>query len=344
MPNTGSYNGNAGNFDPTTPFTTNEPVSGNPRSSSSIREFLRPLADAVEWFRQKVARKDAPNTFLARQTINAGAVGEDTPVLSLTATATTWQFMVSLGASGLGAGASIYRGANGVLALVTNAIWNPTSGKWGQINNTLYSTILLLDQTNLYGSVGVGIMAPGTPAWTSWSAAFSVGNDAVRSYKQVVVSGTSLDVGTTIQAGDDISTNAGNLTANGDPANDEARLRGKQLVMAGSAPTGSKGNALDNGAGDGAVAITGNDARGLLTFVTGAAVNGTSGQAISVVTFDKSYPAAPVVILQPTNANAANLATQPYVSATASGFTIAIGATPLNAGGTSYGWAYQVLG
>lgn len=139
-----------------------------------------------------------------------------------------------------------------------------------------------------------------------------------------------------------IRTTAGNISAEGDPASDQARLKGKQFVTAGAIGTGTKGVAMNNGGGDGSVVVSGNDIKGRLVVTTGAAV--AASGVMTVVSFGKAYPNAPEVIITPSNSFSADLATQPYVSAsTISDFTITVSATALTPA-TVYGWNFHIIG
>jgi hypothetical protein len=145
-----------------------------------------------------------------------------------------------------------------------------------------------------------------------------------------------------------IKTMAGNVVADGDPASDQGRVKGLQFVMTGSAPTidatGQPGSDNSVGDGSGTVVANSNDVRGRITVTTGAA---TATGVICRVTFNKAYPSTDYeVALTPTNAQATNFGTLPYVSTKdAAYFEISSGSAVLTAGGgTAYGWAYHVIG
>jgi hypothetical protein len=162
----------------------------------------------------------------------------------------------------------------------------------------------------------------------------------------VDTAGALTNAGSMTAATGAITATAGNVSAEGDPASDQARLKGKQFVMNGSTPTGSVGDAV-NGAGvDGSVTIVGNDVRGYIEVVTGAAV-GVAGEVITVVDFNKDYPGTPFPVISAGNIAAATLASQPHVAATTANFTLTLGATALTAGGGAGGtyiWTYHIIG
>jgi len=158
----------------------------------------------------------------------------------------------------------------------------------------------------------------------------------------------------TLTAGDaaltagNVTLTAGNVEAGGDPASNQARLKGKQFIMAGSAPTAeatSKPGA-DNSVGDAteAVVANSNDVRGRFTVSTGAA---TTNGVICRVTFNKEYPSTDYeVTLQSTNQEASDLGWVPCITTKNVGYFELSSGTGANklAAGTTYGWAYHVIG
>jgi cobalamin biosynthesis protein CbiD len=84
--------------------------------------------------------------------------------------------------------------------------------------------------------------------------------------------------------------------------------------------------------------VAGSDTRGTITLTTGT--TGTGAGNLAVLAFNTGYPAAPVVVLTPANADAAGL--QTYVSAELSQLTVN-GRTP-PAPSTQYQWTYHVIG
>jgi hypothetical protein len=116
----------------------------------------------------------------------------------------------------------------------------------------------------------------------------------------------------------------------------EVSLLGGHVVPTGTAPTA----AVQAAAGTSATAtIAGRDTAGVITLTAGSASTATGNQV--VVTFNKAYPVAPVVVLE--SGNAALAALHPYVAATTTtSFTVGLGSAP--ATGTAYAISYVVIG
>jgi len=213
----------------------------------------------------------------------------------------------------------LYRSNAGFCAWVANAYYSIAASKWTQEDVTKDSYAFVIDPSS---SPPISILkkAAASAAWTTWDAG-------------------SID-GLNFNA-------SGNLVAtSGDPASDKGRVKAKQLVMSGSAPTinATTQPGADNSAGDGAGTVTGNDARMFISITTGAA---TTNGKIARVTFNKAYPAGMGVTLQPTTASATDLGWTPYVSVDASGayFDLTSGTgTKKLAAATTYGWIATVIG
>jgi hypothetical protein len=116
----------------------------------------------------------------------------------------------------------------------------------------------------------------------------------------------------------------------------EVSLLGGHVVPTGSAPTA----AAQAAAGTAATAtVAGRDTAGVVTLTAGSASVAAGNQVI--VTFNKAYPVAPVVMVAA--GGAAGAALHPYVAAsTTTTFTIALGSAPST--GTVYTISYVVIG
>ncbi len=112
---------------------------------------------------------------------------------------------------------------------------------------------------------------------------------------------------------------------------------GHLQIQQSSAPTIN----AEAGAGTSASASVSNatDVAGNAALTTGSA--GYAAGAQVTVNFAKAYTVAPIVMLTPTNANAANGARQVYVVPTTTGFTINFGSA--DSAATNYSWSYQVI-
>lgn len=350
MPGT-PLTGNAASFNTAVTVTTTGPAAGEAPAAAHVNVPAQKAVDGLEHYRTYGARNNIANTFAQAQTFDAGItlhassdaaaqiVGDVVPTTK--ALVMAWKVDASIYAR-------IYVDTNKAIWQTLNARWNAAGPEW------------VPDSAGSDSSATFTAGAGGSPQFATLFKAAGGGPFASFDYVMKATDGTGIEAtdrvigGTGVRAttGDvdalagDLYAPAGSVIVAGDPASDEARVYCKQVIsQAAAAPTGSKGAAMNNGAGDGSVTITGTDIAGAITVVTGAAVNAASGQLVTTVTLNKSYPANPIVHLYPSNINAADLATQPACASTAGNtFTVTIGASALTAGGTAYGWTYQIVG
>jgi hypothetical protein len=132
---------------------------------------------------------------------------------------------------------------------------------------------------------------------------------------------------------------AGSIAPNGDLAIGDRLVSFRESLQAGDAPTLTAG--ANVGSGPTLTPGAGNtDVRGTVSITTGT---GSGAGALGVVTFAANrgaFASTPVVLLTPTNSNAAGL--QWWASAAAGSFTVETKNAPVD--GTLYTWNYQVIG
>lgn len=359
--NTANYAGDPGNLDPTTAFSVKEPASGNPRSSSSIREIVEPLVDYAEYFRQafRVAQAFTVNgiwSFTQRLEMYGGAffqsllqlegaTGDTNPAVLTNSVPTVrkllWKIRV---AASPNVYVRLYSVGTGYgFEIVLGAAWNdPTAGGLWNPDNiaAVYPLKMQWRATSAANLVFTRYDGAGTTFDdASWSETLQLNPNGTITKALVTLSGA-------LTAAGNITATAGKIVANGDPASDQGRVYARQFVStAGSAPTVVAANkaGADNGGGDGAGVVTGTDTAGLITVTTGAA---TGNGEICRITFNKAFPTAPVVTLTPTNSITSDLGWEPNVLATTTYFAISSGsgAKKLTGGAISYGWSYHVIG
>lgn len=222
-----------------------------------------------------------------------------------------------------------------LFCITVNAWWNGTTSRWVADEAGLASSRAMFGADASSGVLNLYWKVAGAAPWTdvSWTAVSVQGNAGLQQL-----------LGNITAAAGYIQASAGNVIAAGDPASDQARVKGKQFVAQGSTPTisATSQTGTDNGVGDGTGGITGTDTAGRLTVSTGAA---TGNGDIAVVTFNKAFANAPVVVISPTSADTSNLGWTPYVSSTTTTFKITSGTGAIKLGaGKSFGWNYHVIG
>lgn len=302
------------------------PVDGDGLNVASIYQALKALGDIGDFTFDRAAILDSINTFAEHQNFWKYLNFQDQAGASRT--------LVLPMATTSGVASRIYITPSSV-EITVNANWSEGSGLWTPDNagSTATKISFASGQWNFYEHT----------AAANW-------NDAGWSTAKFALSGsgelTTLAAITATVL--DITALAGNIVAAGDPASDQARLRGKQIISAaGAAPTftatGKPG--CDNSVGDGSGSISAGstDVVGIVGVTPGAAT--TNGVMIRVA-FDKAYPAAPIVVLTPNNDAAVDLGWVPQVGSTTTYFEIAsgTGAKKLPGGGGLHRWNYHVIG
>lgn len=139
----------------------------------------------------------------------------------------------------------------------------------------------------------------------------------------------SVSINTNLSVAGNVATGAGNFSV------------ANHYLATGAAPTAVAGSAAGTTPPAPVVAASSDDVRGSLTFGTGT---GPAAGNQAVVTFASAYAAAPVVMLEPTNAALAALL--PYVTSVGTGgFTVATQLAPAaSQANTTYGIAWMVIG
>lgn len=149
-----------------------------------------------------------------------------------------------------------------------------------------------------------------------------------------------------VTAARNVEALAGNVIATGDPASDQARVKGKQFVSTASLATAGAGLVVA-GVGQAAapananVVLAGTDLGGTITVTTGA---GVIAGIVATITYTKAFPNGSVVTLTPRDAATAALALPAFTTAGATIWTLNTTGAGALANPGVYVWNYSVSG
>jgi hypothetical protein len=124
--------------------------------------------------------------------------------------------------------------------------------------------------------------------------------------------------------------NSQNLTVSG-----QINING-HINFGGQNPTASAASGISSGA-----SVNGNDSAGSVSVTVLPTAGQPGGAAIVTVNFRQAFPNVPTVIITPVGRGAALL--EPYITATATGFSVGSAILPAHAGATNYTFNYWVV-
>lgn len=289
--NTYNYVGVAANFDTANPFSIDEPASGDPRSSASVREPLEPLADATQNYREFGARINAENIFSALQTFN-GASGDTNFALATSAAPSGLKGLWSI----LNLGSlvtNVYSGSFGLMITI-NATYDGVTGFTRQ-TNTVPAYFFEFNKSN-----GLKVYYYDATASASWDVSALSTVATIKWDTVAPLISTSGKIKTT--AGD-IEATAGSISAGGTVSGSSGPglVKAKRYYETGTKPTNTQFN-LTNFDAANPTTILGSDGALYVKITAGAAP--AAGNGIVQLTFkDDDWTTTPVnaVLLQNTN-------------------------------------------
>lgn len=156
----------------------------------------------------------------------------------------------------------------------------------------------------------------------------------------------STDTAGNLYGGVNVEAANGNVVANGDPASNQGRVKGKQFVSTASLATAGAGLVVA-GVGQAAapananVVLAGTDLGGTITVTTGA---GVIAGIVATITYTKAFPNGSVVTLTPRDAATAALALPAFTTAGATIWTLNTTGAGALANPGVYVWNYSVSG